>query len=102
MIFWRPASSAADTAAVRPTPVASAGPAWLLALCLLLLTVGARPVQSFMDATAEQLLEPAGYVEAVIRPDFSSPPDPAGPGMAPLRAQGRDGGALAPAGGGGT
>ena len=53
---------------------------------LLLLTVGARPVQSFMDATAAQLLQPAGYVEAVLQA-ADGPPDLVVPDADWLRTQ---------------
>jgi len=93
MLFWRPAGagSAAPASAGGDDPAmarASSGPVWFLAAVLLLVTVGARPVQSFMDATAAQLLQPAGYVESVMRPDLAGPPDLIGPGTDRLRTQG--------------
>jgi len=49
-------------------PAASFGPVWLLVVALIALTAGARPVQSYLDATGMQLMSPANYVDAVIRP----------------------------------
>ena len=103
MLFWRPAAASA-TASVTPPATASAaaaaglastrpprvpaGPSWFLAAALLVLTAGAGPVQQFMEATAAQLLDPARYIEAVIRPDLVGPPDLIGPGTDRLRTQG--------------
>lgn len=99
MLFWRPADGAdagAGAAGAAPPavaaphgsamPRASSGPAWMMAGVLLLLTVGARPVQSFMDATAAQLLQPAGYVEAVLQA-ADGPPDLVVPDADWLRTQ---------------
>ncbi|MCE2980123.1 MAG: monovalent cation/H+ antiporter subunit D [Betaproteobacteria bacterium] len=91
MLFWRPLGSsvtAAFTGAAAGLPRASAGPSWFLATALLLLLVGARPVQQFMDATGAQLLDPAGYVDAVIQRDLIGPPDLIGPGDDRLRTRG--------------
>ena len=108
MLFWRSAGMPqapihADAGSDAGLPRASTGPSWFLAAMLLLLTAGASPVQQFMDATAAQLLQPAGYVEAVIRPDSVGPPDLIGPGTDRLLTRSLPG-SLAPgaAGGSGT
>ena len=108
MLFWRsagmlPAPIHADAGPDAALPRASTGPSWFLAAMLLLLTAGASPVQQFMDATAAQLLQPAGYVEAVIRPDSVGPPDLIGPGTDRLLTRSLPG-SVAPgaAGGSGT
>ncbi len=108
MLFWRSAGMPqapihADAGPDAGLPRASTGPSWFLAAMLLLLTAGASPVQQFMDATAAQLLQPAGYVEAVIRPDSVGPPDLIGPGTDRLLTRSLPG-SLAPgaAGGSGT
>ena len=93
MLFWRPVEGAAAGPAGAGADVgatmarASTGPVWFLAAVLLLLTVGARSVQSFMDATATQLLQPASYVDTVIRPERMGPPDILSPGADRLRTQ---------------
>jgi len=72
MLFWRSmevSGGKPDMAATSGSPVsrvASSGPVWLLTLCLLVLTAGAAPVQSFLDSTSHQLLHPEGYIDAVI------------------------------------
>jgi multicomponent K+:H+ antiporter subunit D len=108
MLFWRsagmlPAPIHADSGPDAALPRASTGPSWFLAAMLLLLTAGASPVQQFMDATAAQLLQPAGYVEAVIRPDSVGPPDLIAPGTDRLLTRSLPG-SVAPgaAGGSGT
>jgi hypothetical protein len=85
--------------AVHGLSSASAGPSWFLAAALLLLTVGARPVQQFVEATAAQLLDPAGYVEAVIQPDLIGPPEHIGPDTDRLRTRGLPDAAAPPASG---
>jgi multicomponent K+:H+ antiporter subunit D len=101
MLFWRPGEAGQATAMDEPAGMAraSTGPVWFLAAALLLLTVGARPVKSFMDATAAQLLQPAGYVDTVIRPDSIGPPDLIGPGADRLRTHGVPDGSVRPAAG---
>jgi multicomponent K+:H+ antiporter subunit D len=103
MLFWRPGEAGQATAMDEPAGMAraSTGPVWFLAAALLLLTVGARPVKSFMDATAAQLLQPAGYVDTVIRPDSIGPPDLIGPGADRLRTHGVPDGSVRPAAGAG-
>jgi len=82
MLFWRCAEvSGPRMAGDGPVPLSSRGPALALALVLLALTAGARPVQSFMDATSGQLLDPQNYIEAVMRPD-------AGPATGELNVEG--------------
>ncbi len=91
MLFWRPTGTAVmapPAGAFHGLSSAPAGPSWFLAAALLLLIVGARPVQQFTEATAAQLLDPAGYVEAVIQPDLIGPPEHIGPGTDRLRTRG--------------
>ena len=79
MLFWRAGAGAGVSASVdgvpatamvplATVPAASFGPVWLLVVALIALTAGARPVQSYLDATGMQLMSPANYVDAVIRP----------------------------------
>ena len=91
MLFWRPTGAAVvapPAGAFHGLSSAPAGPSWFLAAALLLLIIGARPVQQFTEATAAQLLDPAGYVEAVIQPDLIGPPEHIWPGTDRLRTRG--------------
>jgi multicomponent Na+:H+ antiporter subunit D len=76
--FWKPLPTdlepfADGAAAVTPERVADTrlalamvAPIVLLVACSVGLTVAAGPVFGLMDAAAEQLMNPAGYVEAVL------------------------------------
>lgn len=72
-LFWKPAALAAQGASSRPElgPVpAIAGPAMVtgaLLAAMVLLAVLAGPATGYLEATAAQLYDPSGYIEAVLK-----------------------------------
>jgi multicomponent K+:H+ antiporter subunit D len=63
LLIW---SSERGPAQARGARAAELAPAMLLAACSVALAAFAAPVHRFTDAAAAQLLEPAGYIEAVL------------------------------------
>jgi len=74
-VFWNPAE---DPAAVGSRAVKSPGrfggpvfmviPTVVLVACSLAVAIAAGPIYEFSERAAEELLNPAGYVEAVLQP----------------------------------
>ena len=62
MLLWKTEAAAASAAPVRLGPVA------FLVVCGLAMAAFAAPIHRFTDAAAAQLLEPRGYLEAVLEP----------------------------------
>jgi len=67
MLFWK---SEAVTGTLEPPPARAASivPAVALVLATALLSFGADPVTRYLEATAHQLVNPQGYVDAVLSP----------------------------------
>jgi multicomponent K+:H+ antiporter subunit D len=65
VLFWKASPGEPNTA--MPITLVSVFPAAGLLAGSLLLSAAAEPVGGFAYATAQQLLHPAGYVEAVLR-----------------------------------
>jgi multicomponent K+:H+ antiporter subunit D len=73
-LFWRrTGGSRRDPGAGAPAGWATLAPAAALILASPLLTVFAGPVAALTEATATQLADPAGYVEAVLGPGTWGP-----------------------------
>jgi multicomponent K+:H+ antiporter subunit D len=77
-IFWKstatlpePVAGADETAVLRALPArpAEVAPAMMLIALLALLAVFAGPVADYLEATAAQIFDRAGYVAAVLSPD---------------------------------
>lgn len=64
VVFWKTAGSVREDA--QPVPGGAVAALVVLIGATVLLTLFAGPVSAFMDATAEQLLRPQGYIEAVL------------------------------------
>jgi multicomponent K+:H+ antiporter subunit D len=92
-LFWRTrdagpsASHALPVAAAAPTPWPARAAAWLLAAALVLLTVGAGRAFDYANATARQLVERRGYVDAVFGTGSLSAPLDAPPTAPPALAE---------------
>lgn len=64
-VFWKAAPSG-DATVLERTPAAMIAPIVVLVACTVTIGLAAEPVFTLASAAAEQLLEPAGYVQAVL------------------------------------
>jgi len=75
-VFWKadalaPPGDAELRAALprQPAPALAIATAAAMLIAMGLLTLFAGPITGYLDATAAQLYEPAGYIQAVLGPD---------------------------------
>jgi len=66
MLFWKSEAVAGTLAPPAPARVASLAPAAILILGTALLSLGAGPVTRHLEATAQQLVTPRSYMDAVL------------------------------------
>lgn len=70
VLFWKPATGEPIEEALPP-PIAWPATAVMSALGLLvLLSVFAGPISTYLEATAAQLFDPSGYISAVLLPEL--------------------------------
>lgn len=82
VLFWKQAAPHAAQAGER-VRANEALPLGLLLAAALALVVLAAPVTRYIDATAQQLLDPRSYVEAVLLPQVDRQPRELGRGHTP-------------------
>jgi multicomponent K+:H+ antiporter subunit D len=66
VLFWNTTEAAPAAAATRKVPVLPLATVTALVAVTAILTIAAGPVMAEINATAEQLLDPARYVRAVL------------------------------------